>query len=38
MIEKKITPGSIVINYEGINQQLDFVGEWRLIDASFVLP
>ena len=37
-IGEKIEPGSIVITYEGINQHLDFVGRWRLIDASIVLP
>lgn len=38
IIEKKITPGSIIITYEGINQNLDFIGKWWLIDASLVFP
>jgi len=34
IIEKHIEPGSILIANEGINQHLDFIGHWRLIDAS----
>ncbi len=32
-IENKIKPGSIIITYEGINQNLDFYGSWFLIDC-----
>jgi len=34
IIEKHIEPGSILIANEGINQHLDFIGHWRLIDIS----
>ena len=36
IIEENINPGSILIANEGINQHLDFIGSWRLIDASIL--
>lgn len=35
-IEKNVEPGSILIANEGISQHLDFIGNWRLVDASIV--
>ncbi|MCK4395406.1 glycosyltransferase family 39 protein [candidate division WOR-3 bacterium] len=35
-IEKHVEPGSILITNEGISQHLDFIGCWRLIDASIM--
>ena len=34
VLEKRVEPGSIVIASEGFNQHLDFIGYWRLVDAS----
>jgi hypothetical protein len=35
-IEKTVESGSILITNEGINQHLDFIGYWRLIDISIL--
>jgi hypothetical protein len=36
ILEKRVEPGSILIANEGINQHLDFIGYWRLVDASIL--
>lgn len=36
VIEKHVEPGNILIANEGINQNLDFIGYWRLVDASIL--
>lgn len=36
MIEEHVEPGSIIITNEGIDQHLDFIGYWRLIDISIL--
>jgi len=36
VVEKHVEPGSIIITNEGINQHLDFIGDWRLV-ALFIL-
>lgn len=36
IVEKHVEPGSILIANEGINQHLDFIGYWRLVDASIL--
>jgi 4-amino-4-deoxy-L-arabinose transferase-like glycosyltransferase len=38
VVEEHIEPGSILIVCEGINQHLDFIGYWRLIDLRFFMP
>lgn len=37
-LEQYVEPGSILITNEGINQHLDFIGYWRLVDSSILLP
>ncbi|MEW6104227.1 MAG: glycosyltransferase family 39 protein [bacterium] len=34
VVERYISAGSILITNEGISQHLDFIGHWRLVDAS----
>jgi len=38
IIEQNVEPGSILIANEGINQHLDFIGDWRLVDSSVFRP
>ncbi len=38
VVEQKVPPGSIVIADEIVQQHLDFVGRWRLADASVIAP
>jgi len=33
-LEERVEPGSILIASEGINQHLDFIGYWRLVNAQ----
>ncbi|RKY87334.1 hypothetical protein DRQ15_11025, partial [candidate division KSB1 bacterium] len=35
-IERKIKAGNIIITYEGICQNLDLLGKWKLIDMSIL--
>ena len=36
VVQKSIEPGSILVANEGLNQHLDFVGRWRLVDAGML--
>lgn len=36
IVKDKIEPDNIIITYEGISQQLDFVGSWKLTDISIL--
>ncbi|RKX69560.1 hypothetical protein DRP53_07850 [candidate division WOR-3 bacterium] len=36
VVESEVPPGSIIIAKEGINQHLDFIGRWRLADATIL--
>ena len=37
-VQKQVSPGSIVITNEAVNQQLDFIGQWRLVETSVLNP
>lgn len=37
-IQKQVAPGDIVITNEGISQNLDFIGQWRLVETSVLNP
>lgn len=36
VVEKTVERGSILVANEGLNQHLDFVGRWRLVDAGML--
>jgi len=36
VVQQSVEPGSIIVANEGLNQHLDFVGKWRLVDAGML--
>ncbi|MEW6141926.1 MAG: glycosyltransferase family 39 protein [Chloroflexota bacterium] len=37
-IQKQVSSGSVLITNEAISQQLDFIGQWRLVETSILNP
>ncbi len=37
-LKAHVAPGDVIIASEGLSQHLDFIGSWRLVDASILRP